>query len=173
MSHQNKITDLFREGRHLHFLTVKGEKPRQQKIGFTADLCKKISNNYYVVRESNKKTPGYHFHALVDVIKTPPKAWYKKGVHINLQPVGRSASPVGMILPVGPPTQLEMLEEEHHTGDPVRELAVLDRCVGQARKRIRLNKHLSRIVTYMHKEQEFPAQYVDYVLVHRSKNVAL
>lgn len=73
----------------VRFLTLRGEG-RFQKIGAINDLCRMISDTYFITREANKATDGFHFHAVLQVKEEPKKSWYKKGVHMHLLHVGKS-----------------------------------------------------------------------------------
>lgn len=90
----SKLSTYFHKQARLVFLTVKGpEDHRSQKIGYVGDLCRRVSDAYFIVRESNKAKGGYHFHALVSIKKDIKPTWYRKGVHMNVQELGRKVDP--------------------------------------------------------------------------------
>lgn len=68
-----------------YFLTLKGSQPKYQKMDTIRKMLAKVSNNYIVVREPNKATTGYHFHAIFRSSGKPKKNWFRKGVHMHLK----------------------------------------------------------------------------------------
>lgn len=172
------ITKHFLSKKDLRFLTLKGDK--YQKIGKVSDLIRKISKTYYVVREANKKSTGYHFHALIAVDKEPRKAWYKKGVHMHLAKVGKvehkvvTGVPSQVRLSAPEMTQKEYKEWSAHEPEN-SEKHQIDRLINKqvvtVKKLLNLSQHLQRVIQYMEKEQEFPAQYADYMLCVGSKQI--
>lgn len=156
----------------LRFLTVKGEG-KYQNMPTIQKLCAKIAKSYIIVRERNKKTNGYHFHVLMILDKEPHGSWFKKGVHMNLQKVGRMKT--GYVIPMSGPTDKELFDAEVEgiiTKDDVADV-LQERVI---ENHIKMNKklaHTCRILNYMSKEMEFPIQYVDYQIVYKSKNYEL
>lgn len=168
------LTGLFHAKKDLRFLTLKGEK--FQKIGKVSDLVRKVSDTYYIVREANKKSAGFHFHALLSLTKKPSKSWFKKGVHMNLLKVGKPQDNTGMTIPP-PPMTASMMSEWVHFEQKIAsvhiEQVLIENQLTALQKRNRIDTHIRRILAYMAKEQEFPAQYTDYILVKGSNHQAL
>lgn len=167
------LMGLFIAKNDLRFLTLKGDK--YQKIGKVSDLIRKISDHYYVVRETNKKTTGYHFHALLECKKEPPKAWFKKGVHMNLQKVGKPSTTIGMTFPEPSMNQNQLSEMIYHEPEtaPLVEDLIFEKQLKTSRATIQRRTNLGRVLHYMEKEQELPAQYSDYILVINKKHIKL
>jgi len=158
----------------LRFLTLKGEG-KYQKIDTVRRLCAKIAKSYIIVRERNKIIEGYHFHALLKVEKEPTKSWFKKGVHMNLKKVGRPQTMEGFRLPMPEITvreKKEALYEGTLTPEDVEDMMVKD-LEKKVRKQCAQRRHVDRILLYMSKELELPAQYLDYILVIGGKNLKI
>lgn len=167
------LLDVFITKKDLRFLTVKGGK--FQTVQTVARLVKKISDTYLIVRERNKKSEGYHFHALLDCKVEPRKSWFKKGVHMNLQKVGDKgiikSHLYAMPLPPLNSKDIDGMAQE----DPVGAAKyVVDTAINNGlvklKKRKKKNAHLGRVLQYMKKEQELPIQYIDYMYVVSRKN---
>ncbi len=160
---------------------MKGDKPKEQTIGFWSDKIRKISKNFYIVRESNKTKNGYHFHALValelDDIK---KSWFIKHTHINVKTIG-DVNP-SLTTPSFPDSQ----EEEEfliHGDDPSYDLS--DRLVAiflykqktklaQTQTKNKRHLHVDRILSYMDKEDHIvSSQFQDYCFCKNGKQVAI
>lgn len=153
----------------VRFLTLKGCDKKHQKIGYVNDKCRKISKTYVIIRERNKKTDGYHFHALLKVIKQPPPSWFTKGVHINLQTVGRRH-----FRSIHDLTKKDIFE--YSDVCPVEELKaqyLLDKVDNKINVVVKRDTDIDRVLSYMAKEMEFPAQYTDYILSIRGKMMTL
>lgn len=160
----------FECSKHLYFLTLKGPKDIHNKIDFTIKKCKKISKTFVIVREPNKTTPGYHFHALIKATEEPPKRWYSKGVHMNMKRVGKSSINIGMNL--NPPIQLytdKHFAEGHFTSEKYTEVVEQKLMEVFHANHIRLN-HVDRLLTYMSKTLDLPMQYTDYYFSNRGKS---
>lgn len=157
-----------------HFLTFRGLKPVHQKIDFVTKLCTKIASTYLIVREKNKKSAGYHFHAIVNVTTKPKKSWFKKGCHFHFQPIGRSGLIKGCVIP--PNYTLTSKDVEDYVyHEPEKAPATLEddlvnvlikKTVKNGRKR----DSVLRVLNYMCKDFEMPIQYHDYVCVIAGKN---
>lgn len=158
----------------VRFLTLKGSA--YQKIGKVSDLIRKISKTYVVVRELNKKSEGYHFHALIKVDKEPTKRWFRKGVHMNLQKLGNPSGSKN--LPTGMPmfNQNEISEIAEYDKDialGIVKIQTLKTDWDNVNKKARYSKDIKRITSYMSKEMELPAQYEDYLAVDKGKTVKI
>lgn len=165
-----KIIDVFTAKRDLRFLTVKGDK--YQTVQAVNKLVKKIARTYYIVRETNKKSKGYHFHAILDCIKEPSVNWFKKGIHMNLVKVGKPNTKTIINIPITL-TRDELHEWGEHCPAEAHDHKVdskIDACIHKTVRTTDVNRHLERILKYMKKEQEFPAQYTDYMYVVSNKN---
>lgn len=158
----------------LLFITVRGSG-RWQKIGKVSDLLKRVSSNYFIVREKDKKGDGYHFHSLVSTNKDIKPNWYRKGIHIHVVPVGDKK----VRLPLIPQDEEEMLHLKY--GDTIPEgidKILIDGMLNlYSKDRIRhgrtvKNTHLARVVTYMFKELTIPQQYTNYLYKRRGLFVA-
>lgn len=167
----NTLVPVFTSGRSRHFFTVKGEG-KYQKIDTIDRLCRKISRTYVVVREANKKSVGYHFHALLKDCKKPPKNFFKKGVHMNLQKVGGDVviRLVGGVRVVAKPDTAHLLEM---TVDKAIEHVALQKVLDKGTRDRKVVLHVSRVLHYMSKDLELPAQYTDYIYKHSGKSVKL
>lgn len=167
------FTSLFETG-DTRFLTFRGLKPVHQRIEFLRKHCSKISDTFIVVREANKKTEGYHFHAIIKVVKPPPKSWFKKGCHFNLQPVGRPGITVGCKIPVNYTlTSKELDELPAKEGDDVAVEQIERKLVQGTVKKNRIRTSVQRVLRYMEKDFELPIQYVDYIITIKNKQLAL
>lgn len=162
---------LFEGSTNLFFLTLKGPKKVHNKIDFTVKKCKKISKNFLVVREKNKNTEGYHFHALIKADDGPPKTWYTKGVHMHLKKVGKSDTKEGHTMPVPDITRRDVVMDECPMHYYVE--AVEQRLIADIQKRQRRQTNVTKILTYMSKEMDMPMQYTDYYLSCRGKSCQL
>uniref|UniRef100_UPI004047D0B4 hypothetical protein n=1 Tax=Polynucleobacter sp. TaxID=2029855 RepID=UPI004047D0B4 len=132
---------------------------------------KKVAKTYIIVREANKKTTGYHFHAILKLHTIPKKNWFIKGVHMNLQRVGSYCGnyPYGL-------SQLETLEYLHAYPMATPEVfeEKQDNLINKrADTSQRLYDHVGRVLKYMSKDLEFPAQYTDYIISIHGKNHAI
>lgn len=166
-----------------YFLTFKGKGKAHQKIDYVSKMIKKISNNYYIVREKNKMTEGYHFHAIFIMITKPKASWFKKGCHINLQKVGKGHLVYTAPLPQYPPpvntgVSARDIDEshdavEHSNNVRLYEDQIITKCIKDAGQSLDRLAHVQRTLKYMAKEQEFPIQYTDYVYAVHGKNVKL
>lgn len=167
----SKVQEHFASGNML-FLTFKGtEKASHQKIDFVKKLCDKISDKFFIVRESNKKTPGFHFHALIRTDVVPPAKWYIKGCHMHVSKVGKPEKPVVKAPPITF-TQCELgeaLECGVMTSSEVEQIKT-SVWMERAAKSLRHETNVSKILSYMSKEAELPAQYTDYILVVNKKH---
>lgn len=158
------------------FLTLRGAKPKEQKINYANSICKTISKTYLIVREKNHQNDGYHFHAILDCHKEPSKRFFKKGVHMHLKKIGRPDTLEGFVLPLPDPfpTPKDRYDYGH---DPTtmedKEIHQIDCLIQKRRKELRQNKHVERVLTYMSKDLDMPIQYHDYIYVHNGKNVKL
>lgn len=161
------------------FLTFRGPDAKHQKIDFVVKLCKTISSTYLVVREKNKRTEGYHFHAIVRVDKSPiPKSFFKKGCHVNLQLIGRKEAYVGMpqvhhsftgkdIADMYECTDSKEEAQERHNA------IIMEKAIKKHKKERKISDSVDRVLRYMSKELEMPCQFTDYVYVVSKKNVKL
>lgn len=155
----------------LYFLTVratKGSRPRYSKIGFVGDQLRKISDQYFIVRESNKQFEGYHFHAIFSKRDDKPihKGWYKKGVSFKMEPIG-DHNPT----PPKIPDEIDREMELHIT----ESMDITERIMRSEIKRLNLKEsatirkhkktgHIDRVVTYMTKEGGPWLMYDNYIL---------
>lgn len=166
---------VFKKSHDLRFLTFKSlTEDKFQKISKLSDRLRLVSDSYYIVREANKITPGYHFHALVVLKKEPPKSWYRKGVHIHLQKVGKppedgkQRKPEKLSMET---TEKQLYDMECHEPEKarvIRDNLIFDRLVDSARKIIKYKDNVRTIIRYMEKEQKEYVQYENYVLcVHK------
>ncbi len=165
----------------VRFLTLKGIKDSYQDMDKVCKHVKKISNTFLIVRERNKRTEGFHFHAILLLAKEPHKGWYKKGLHLNLQKlstaVAKQRGNVGMCMQ--PPlvggrdikdaTDLKELKEIQG----VVEDQVIDDVIKRSVAGRRLKEHIVRCLRYMSKELEFPIQYYDYQYMIKNKNYTI
>jgi len=172
----DSIGELF-ECPPVFFLTFKSEKTKHQSINFIDKLCKKISSTYLIVREKNKVTEGYHFHALFKSVKPPSKRWFIKGVHMHLRQVGRSATKSKIVPAIPSSITKRDIEEAYHTGQITveeRNDQIMNRHIFPSQmKKLKLREHVDRILLYVSKEAELPAQYQDYILCVGGKQRAI
>ena len=176
------IYEMFHAKSDLRFLTVKGDK--YQDINKVQKLVAKIANTYYIVRELNKKSCGYHFHALLSCEKEPTRRWFKKGVHMHLKKVGKIEKKEkketkddeevhSSIVPMTSKEVAEWIERDPDNAIPVLTDKLITGCFKRHTKRKKKEQHLMRILNYMSKEFEYPAQYSDYILVVSKHNRVL
>lgn len=166
------LDDHFLNG-DIRFLTLKGppDKKKYQSINTVDKLCRKVAKTFIIVREANKKTSGYHFHAILKLRTIPKKNWFIKGVHMNLQRVGTYCSNYSYAL-----NQLESLEHLYLVPED-RPVAMETKNSNLLNKRsdtsYRLHEHVSRVLNYMSKDLELPIQYTDYIISLRGRNYPL
>lgn len=178
------LRNLFLPKKKLYFLTLKGEK--YQTVGKVADLIRKVSKTFFVVREKNRKSAGYHFHALIEMEKEPHKSWFKKGVHMNLNRVGervwynawgelcRDENKGSYLVPTDEwdsKALADYIENEPEEGLKFANDELFNKQLKLHRKKMEYLGHITRILTYMEKEQEFPAQYTDYICMRSGKHI--
>lgn len=159
----------------IRFLTLRGHKAKEQKIGYVNDLLRKISRTYLIVRERNRQKDGYHFHAIVKVVKVPKKTWYRKGVHMNLKRVG--------YLVPKPNTFSKQQMQDNVAGlsfeDSKRVLTEMSKCnvddyiQRQEQVYVVRDVDIDRVLHYMAKEMEMPCQYTDYIWSKQGKQCKL
>jgi len=155
------------------FLTFKGVASKHQKIGFVSDLCRKVSGTFIVVRERNKKSEGYHFHAIMMMQNEPPKSWFKKGIHMNLQRIGKNGNGNGNVIPDIMNAKECMDACQTESGKEMVETQIMERAFAQSHRAVKHRDAVGRVLSYMEKEMEYPSQYTDYVFYLRGKSVAL
>lgn len=162
----------------LYFMTVKDMlrvNPRRQTIGFVNDLVKRDSDHYFIVKEKNKVTDGFHFHAVFSARDEHVQCkWNRKGMHIYVHPVGDLA-------PRDPDFPRERWDYDHRADAKEADVAergeivvMADNMVkaGKARVRAKTKKegHVGRCVVYLMKEvPPNPVKYVDYIYVKKAK----
>lgn len=147
----------------VRLLTLRGIKPSQQKLNFVSKLVSKIANTYVIVRERNKKTEGYHFHALLKVSTPPKPSWFKKGVHMHIARIGHCP------LRVDFPTNQEFHDFKELAPDAsaAMEEKQVSNLIYKAQSR---NTDVLKVLKYISKELEMPIQYHDYQIVVSKKN---
>ena len=156
-----------------YLFTFKSINPKHE-INFVNRLCKKVSKTYIIVRERNKITEGYHYHAVMKMTCLPKPSWFIKGIHMNLKRIGftRRTKPlfskkevhdISAGCPEGQPASLK-----EYLDDDLLTKVIDDRGSDVARA-----VHVDRTLNYLSKEMEMPAQYSDYILSVRGKLVAL
>lgn len=167
-----------------HFLTFKSNaKPTHQKIQFIQRRCKQIAKTYLIIRERNKKSGGYHFHAIIQAETKPAGSWFIKGAHMNYLQIGKKTVPERPLdlerkaptLPSPELTTLEKQEMHHHeqiTDSEIEEIAI-NRAMIACVKRDKTNTEIIKVLRYMAKELELPAQYTDYILSIKGKQTIL
>lgn len=95
----------------LFFFTVKDTK--WQKMDKVRKHILKISKWFVIVREENKATSGYHFHALFRSKDAPKRNWFRRGVHMNLRQYGKFGSMTQSPGPVQrPPIDISFSQNE-------------------------------------------------------------
>ncbi len=168
-----------------YFFTIRGVKPREQKLSYWSDRLRKISQTFLIVCENDSKGKGKHFHALASLKElSPPKAWFKKGVYINAKRIGN----------IGLPKYdcFESLDELHHVRDQaiaehapktVEETVIAGLIVDHEAKtdikqkvsfrKNRYGVHIDRVLNYMFKGQGDWRLYQDYSFVLSGKATLL
>jgi len=155
----------------VRFLTFKGTAKKHQSIGFINDKCRKISSTYSIVREANKATPGYHFHAILKCNTAPKKSWFIKGVHMNLQRVGKPLTAVSYPLNLKEVSQCLYFFPETAATLYAEQLDYkLDQVMEKFTQK---SEDLDKILTYMSKELEHPIQFTDYIISRKGKQTVL
>jgi len=157
------------------FLTYR--MPGGTTISKVADKCRKVADTFFVIRENDKKGEGYHYHAILRMIKEPPRSWYTQGVHVNLKKIGRAQTLVGMKLPQPNPTAQEDLEQLILSPEdlPRIEQRLIDVALAKSVKRTARLKSIERVLQYMSKDYQdrAPIQYQDYCYVYNNKQSPL
>ncbi len=160
----------------LHFLTIKSHKLNEQKIGYASGKLRKISKDFILVREPNKRVPGYHFHALLQLTKSPSKSWYKKGLHIKMVPLGGH-------IPLRPPplnnsrpglSKKEWDKVTSMTPSESKLYFLGKKFLKVQAKQADKNDHVGRILNYLSKDSpESPVQYEDYIYYKAGRSCVL
>lgn len=148
-----------------YFLTIKaqpGAIDKLQNTGYIHDQCKKISNQFFIVRELNKTQNGFHFHVLLSLKKNIHKGWYKRHCHYNLQKIGAPKEPPPRDKPV--PTRdmvftLQEIEEARYLFpeevqsmiEDNESVKLTNKAKKEAKKKI-INDNIMRVASYMVKE---------------------
>lgn len=159
----------------LHFLTFRGVSKNQQKIGYVSDMCRKISNNYFIVREKDKTTEGFHFHAILAMLKHPAKGWFKKGCHIDLRPLSNCKTAIYRKPEPGQvPERVNEKDVHENLDDPEVHQALAEKriedCITKAFKKMKNWGHVCRVIDYMCKElPAMPCMYTEYIIKIRGK----
>lgn len=155
------------------FLTFRS--PTKQTIGKVSDHLRKISDEFFLVREEDKRIAGsYHFHAIAKLKNEPPRSWYTKGTHINLKKIGRSDSTVGMVLPPPDYTSEEKSKIAEHCEPQVIDEIMFAHVLTKHLKRSRMSQNMERVKAYIMKDfQPTHKRYVDYILMLGGKSAAL
>lgn len=172
----------FKDLPRLHFLTINPNSGhdttiRLNKIGKWSDHIKKVSNNFFIVKEI--EATSTHFHALLS-LEEGKSFNFLKGIHMRLDVIGKEKK-----------IPLEMTEQDHReslidlleTGDiDIRELeAIVEQRMIKQKKRIcetalfckeRKKGHVNRVLIYMLKEKPDKC-YDDYITMIDNKTVNL
>lgn len=149
----------------IRFLTVKSNEIK--KIGKVSDMCRKVSDTFFIVRELNKATPGFHYHVIMKMNKEPHKGWYKKGWHIHLLKVGKPQTMVTMQPPSPGFSKKELYEIGQHdkTNARVIEMKQIEsRLIDTVLKTKYYDTSVERVIRYMYKEFISPQRYINYIL---------
>ncbi len=169
----SQVADVF-AGAPCLFITIRYPEGKEKGISSVTKLCLKLSKTLIVVRERNKKTEGFHYHALVKNAVYPKKTWFKKGVHMNVKRVGIAETKI-VYPPVVQISNKEWEKAVDHGLATKEEYE--DHLIGirldKAVKLIKKMSHTMRVLHYMSKEMEMPAQYTDYMYVLKGKNTKL
>lgn len=157
-----------------YFLTLKGPDAKHQKIGYVNDLLRKVSSTYLVVREKNKISDGYHFHAIAKMEKKPPATWYKKGVHMKLQKIGSPEKlPEDWKIPIPYLSRRTLSDMREHYEDNVIIDYLMEKTARVSLAKMRKNTQIEKVLRYMSKDLDMPMQYTDYIYVHNKKHVKI
>lgn len=141
-------------------------------------MCKKLGKTFLIVRESNKKDKGYHYHAIVNVSTKPATSFFKKGIHIRLHKLG-ARYPIGHNNGAGrlpPPItftkkELHEVQEYPHIKEMVVD-AMTDAMFSIIHKKLNMCPHVNRVLSYLSKEIQTlpnPVQYQDYIYMKAGK----
>lgn len=166
----SSISEPFSRLPRLRFLTLRGPG-RYQQIGKTVDLIRKVSKNYFVVREKDKTGDGYHYHAIYS-LDTTRELSFKKGIHMYVKDITSST------LPVLDSYLSKKAIDEHFYGDeaPIdddeHERYLVQNAMdtyanNQKQKRIASKKHwrVTSVVTYLFKDMPVnPVMFQDFAL---------
>lgn len=173
--HMNEVNleylHAFFQRKKAHFLTVKG-KPnvkKYQNVKFWSDKIRKISKNFLIVREKNKKSEGFHFHAIILFDVQPKPAFFIKGVHMNLRRIGQYVEqrrPVFSRREIAEHPDESDVKQALQENDERLELNMLNRLTSNI-------QDITRVLKYMSKDLELPIQYHDYVLILSNKSKPL
>lgn len=149
---------------------MSGSKPRVQKIGYINDILKKVSDHYYIVRETNKKHKGYHFHALYSVKRDfLKKEFHRKHIHICVRDVGKRyvydpVDPRDLPLEYETPCK-DLLEwSQRHIKKVAAKMSAARASIARRKTK---ERNVDNVVYYLSKsdDRESDEQYVDYILV--------
>lgn len=154
------------------YITLRGARPREQKMDWCVKHMKKISSTFVVVREKNKKAEGYHFHVLAKLKKVPHKGWYKKGVHIYVNRV-YSYSQAKYVFTGRERFELSCDDDEESFIESVHLDDIMKNAEKKMIEQVRREAHVKKILHYMSKDLDMPILYVDYQYILRGKTVPL
>lgn len=128
-------------------------------------MVRKVSDNYFIVRETNKAKAGYHYHALLSLKKDLKPNWFRKGVHIHVSELATK-----MNMDLLPQTSEESWDTKYEANSDIIDRLIVDNTLRlkakQAAKRGKIKK-LSKVgntLAYMFKELTEPKKYENYVL---------
>lgn len=162
---QSIIKACFKKLPRLHFITIRGAD-KYQKIGKINDMMRRVGATYFIVREEDKQKEGrFHFHALISLNKDITPNWYRKGVHINVQPLNSDTKHSF-------PESYEEAEEIKH-GENFEEATREDDLIANVIQRLqakasakrslsRKTNSIENIVNYMFKDNP-STKYLDYI----------
>lgn len=173
----SNLTSFLTASGDLRLLTVKSRGDKLSKLSQIQKLCARIADTYFIVRENNVKTAGFHYHAVLRLNREPPRNWFKKGIHMHLTKIGRSDKPCVAVIP--DITSLKQIEKEILIGQAepqeLEDEVVKRTMERQVQKRKRLS-HIERVLLYLLKSfnDDNPlVQYRNYQLIVKKKNLAL
>lgn len=175
-----KIAALLSNGRSFLF-TIKSDKKIYQNINKIDKMISKISKTYIITRERNKKTAGYHFHAVFRADSAPKPGWFKKGIHMNLKEIGykkdhKNTPPkkVPLILPSIPWEEISNIPDEEmrvrYINDYNNE-RLYQYFRNEMKKELK-NRDINNVLCYICKEiTQNSLQYRDYIVKLSNRNI--
>jgi hypothetical protein len=160
------------------FFTYKSD--RKHKMDTVIKLLGKVSTTFFCIREKNKSSPGYHYHAIFRAEKPPPKRWFRKGIHMNLLEIGENKLKNTIIKDRSTRIEREAISQldEKDIEQKLTKLRLeieikkinLQAQSGRLYKKLQKRKQIIKVLAYMSKESpENPVQYEDYYLRIRGK----
>lgn len=169
---KNGLVEFFSK-RECWFLTLRGGK--FNSIGKVSDHLRKISKNYFVIKELDANKASNHFHAIFEHKGPVRKSWFRKGVHMNVFKVGKPDLGVGKVIPPNYKfNELEISEIANKVSYELAESIVIDQGISNylplAKRSAYAKRKTGYVINYMFKSIEL-IRYNTYIFCKHGKSI--